>query len=83
MKKCIVVIEDKKAGTFENPICFPNVVIANRYFCQLYSNKETNIAKWPEDFRLVKIADYNEQNGEINPHKPIIIIEAVAFKENK
>lgn len=83
MRKCIVVIEDKKAGSFENPVCMPNVVVANRYFNQLCSDPKSPFAKWPEDFRLVKIADYDDMTGQITPHQPVIIIEAISFQNKQ
>lgn len=60
---------DHKASIFLNPISFTNDGDAIRWFTTVVNNAEekTNINKYPEDFTLYRLADYDDKTGLYMP----------------
>lgn len=70
MKDKIYVIKDQKAG-FMNPFLQPNELVAIRNFSQTCKDESTNLAKYPEDYSLWEIGEFNHDTGEIVGYKKL------------
>lgn len=68
MKNKVFVIKDEKAG-FAEPFIQPNELVAIRNFSQTCLNKETNLAKFPEDYSLWLIGEFDHDTGVIERYK--------------
>lgn len=64
----IFVIKDEKAG-FAEMFIQPNELVAIRNFSQTCANPETNLAKFPEDYSLWMLGEFDHDTGEITKYK--------------
>lgn len=71
MNKIIVCIKDTKSG-FINPTPVINEEVAIRQYKTILKDKNTEIAMFPEDYELWKVADFNTITGEITPELKFI-----------
>ncbi len=80
----IYSIRDNKAGVFNNPIFSPNDEHAKREFEMMYSNAKDGIfVRYPEDFDLYSIGEYNTDTGKIEGiDKVVNIAKGKAFIKN-
>jgi len=78
----ILAIKDKKIG-FDVPFTMPNEGAAIRSFGEACKNKESNLAKYPEDFELFSIGEFDTATGEIKPNEIKLICTAEQFKEQE
>lgn len=46
-----------------------NDELAGRIFTNIKENPESQIHKYPQDYKLVKLAEYDKKTGEIRPHR--------------
>lgn len=67
MKKIIVTVQDIKSG-YADPFIIDNEQLAIRMFrASFIDNNNKNIMSiYPEDFRLVKIGEYDSKTGLID-----------------
>jgi len=81
----IVSIYDKKAKSYVLGLGLArNSAIAVRDFSQACTNPESNFNKFPEDYELHCIGEFNEESGKIKQDKDIIILtKAELFVESK
>lgn len=76
MKK-IFAIFDKKALVYLSPMCFHNKGLALRFFGEICNDSKTDMYKYPADFSIWIIGDWDERTGHINPlSKPEFLDEA-------
>lgn len=74
----LFLIRDSKSETFNPPFAARTHGEAERYFRTLVNNKETSIAKFPEDYDLYFIGDFDDQSGKLAPlDTPNHIVKAV------
>ena len=82
MKTVLVSIYDKKAKDFGPIYTAKNPAVATRDFttaCQ----ENPNYKKYPEDYCIVAIAEYDTETGTIKPfEKPKVLAEAENFVIN-
>lgn len=69
MKTGLYSILDVKLELFNQPFPARSDVEARRMFA-LLANDRGLISSAPEDFRLVKIADFDDHTGAISSHEP-------------
>lgn len=82
MKTKLFTVHDAKAESYTNPFCIHTRGEAIRGFIDVCNDKNTNINKYPEDFTLFEIGEYNLQNASIELHKsPIPLGKAIEFKK--
>lgn len=68
-------VYDKQTGFYDAPFTTRHIAEASREWQIVKSNDKTKYGKTPQDFELRKIADYNQDTGEVIPVKPHICIE--------
>lgn len=79
MKNKIFVIKDEKAG-FAEPFVQMNELVAIRNFSQTCANQDTNLAKFPEDYSLWVIGEFDHETGVIERYKNLTkIAEAKTY----
>jgi len=76
-------IFDSKAAVFSQPYYAPNDEVAIRSFCSTAMDPSTNISRFPDDFTLHHIAEYDDELGTITPLKPRNIAIAAQFQTTK
>jgi len=76
MIKKICAVYDVKASQYDRPMIFNTIGEAIRSMSDAVADINTLFAKHPEDFRLEHLGDYNTDNGELMPIKPVPIVEA-------
>jgi hypothetical protein len=62
---------DHTAQTFLNPLVFQNDGDAIRWFTTVVNNdkEETNINKYPHQFTLYRLADFNDKTAKYEPRE--------------
>lgn len=76
MKKIIVTVQDLKSG-YADPFIIDNDQLAVRMFRASFLDNNKNIMSiYPEDFRLVKIGEYDSKTGLIDslPETKFVIL---------
>jgi len=74
-------IRDQKAEVFNTPFFQKTHGEAERSFRELVANDQTMPGKYPEDYDLYYLGEYNDQNGLISPvDTPQHLIKAVSIK---
>lgn len=63
MKLYVYAIHDIKAICFSNPFFVAHDGIALRMFGDVVADKNTSIAKHPGDYKLYKLAEYDDVSG--------------------
>ncbi len=67
MKKIIITVQDLKSG-YADPFIVDNEQLAIRMFRASFIDNSKNIMSiYPEDFRLVKIGEFDSKTGVIEP----------------
>lgn len=64
----IFTVYDQKAKAYLTPFFLPQDGMATRTFAECCNNPEHNFGKWPSDFTLFEIGEYNETTAELTPH---------------
>lgn len=62
-------VYDSKVGAYLQPFFMRSKGEALRGFQELANDPNTQFAKYPSDFTLFEIADFEERTGKITPHK--------------
>jgi hypothetical protein len=77
-------VEDVKTQTYINPIAFHIDRDAKESFRQiLMDENDSPYKKFPEDYRLVRIGQFDEREGKLIPQdKPIPIVFASELMQN-
>lgn len=76
MKKVIVTVQDLKSG-YADPFIIDNEQLAVRMFRASFIDNDKNIMSiYPEDFRLVKIGEFDSKTGVIEalPETKFVIL---------
>lgn len=83
MKKIIVTVQDLKSG-YADPFIIDNEQLAIRMFRASFIDSNKNIMSiYPEDFRLVKVGEFDSKTGVITPlpeTKFVILANGTDFK---
>lgn len=73
MKSILIAVRDQKSVMFAQPVTAPTRGIALRSWGDQLNdpkNADGEAVKHPEDFSLWYIGEYDDNTGEITPHKP-------------
>lgn len=62
---------DSKAKTYHTPFFLKQDGQAIRAFLDLVNNPQTDIAKYPEDFSLFKLGQFDDETGCIYPDEKV------------
>jgi len=82
----IYSIFDTAAGAYMRPFFLQSDGQATRMFSDIATDPEHEVGKHPEDYTLVSIGTFNDNNGDIEPFKVTAIataLELVAAVRNK
>jgi len=70
-------IRDSKAEFYNQPFFQKTHGEAERNFRSLATDEKSQISKYPEDFDLYYLGEYDDQTGQMNPQKtPQHIVKA-------
>lgn len=73
-------IRDQKAETFNSPFFQPTHGEAERSFRQMVADQKTIVNKYPEDFDLYFVGEYNTNKGTFKTiDTPQHLLKAVSF----
>jgi len=79
----VFCIQDVKAGVFHRPFIFKSVAEATRSFAVTASEGDTAIQRFPHDFRLKQIADFDDETGVLTPIVHVDLGSAADFIPNQ
>lgn len=68
---------DVKAQAFGTPFAMQNDALAVRAFAEHCQNEEEMFFKYPEDFQLYRVGNFNQRTGETEGYKPELITTAI------
>lgn len=81
MRVKVYSIYDCKTEAYLQPIYAQSKGAVIRSFSEAVNDPKTNFAKYPEDFTLFELGDWDDLNAEFILHKtPISIGKAIEFK---
>lgn len=63
----IFAIRDIKAEAYFPPFFLPTPGLAERQFSDMVNNPDQITGKYPEDFTLYYLGEFNDHTGDINP----------------
>lgn len=69
MKHKAFSIRDSKTGVFNPPFWTPHTGQAMRTLQELANDSKTQIGKYPEDFQLYEIGEYDDELGLMYPRE--------------
>lgn len=76
MKLMILSVFDHKAIAFMAPMFFRAKGEAIRSMMDAVATKDTNFCKYPDDYVMMHIGDFDDESGVITPCVPVPIITA-------
>lgn len=80
----IYTIRDDKAAAYLPPFCARQNGEAIRMFQNSLSDSQSNFAKWPEDYILFELGEFNEDTGVITPlDAPKALGNGIDFKNQQ
>jgi len=80
MIKSLFSIQDVKVSVFYPPVVLLNENDARRMLHDVVSNPETIISKHPDDFRLFKVGEFDDNSGVLSSlAQPVFIANAIDF----
>lgn len=71
MNQSMIAVFDKKTSFYHPPMAFRSIADAIREFETLKKDDKTRYGQHPEDYELYKLGEFNDDNGEFIPMKPI------------
>lgn len=60
----VFAVYDDKAGAFMSPFVLPAIGLAVREFQSAVNNPQSNISKYPADFKLYKLGTFDDNSGQ-------------------
>ena len=76
-------IHDKNAGIYYAPRVYAGDVMAVRDHQKLFRNVETDFNRWPDEFELVMIAEFEPKTGEVFHIKHKVIVQGTTLVGNE
>lgn len=78
MRKSILAVFDAKAQAFTTPFFHSTPESAQREFQEAVNDPKTDFNRWPEDYTLMHVGDYDHETGVITPVDPPLGVAAAA-----
>lgn len=72
---------DTKAKVYGAPFAAPNDGIAGRLVMEALRDPQSMVAKYPNDFQLYCLGEYDEHTGELVQEKVQLVYEVVVLQE--
>lgn len=84
MKLAIFSVFDIKAAAYLRPFYSLTAGTAAREFLSELSNPESNFARYPEDFHLVELGEFDDATASFNLHaQPTVVCTAAALVQDQ
>ncbi|AXH76683.1 MAG: nonstructural protein [Microviridae sp.] len=74
MVKYLFSVYDSKARTYCNPFTAINQAVAIRDFTQAAHDPASHINKFPTDYTLVELGEYDDENATMNLHQNPVVL---------
>lgn len=72
-------VRDSKSNAFNPPFYAINEETGLRSFAQLVLDPAQTVSKFPEDFDLYHVGDYDDESGKISPQEtPVHVQKAIS-----
>jgi len=75
-------VNDVKANAFSAPFFTSTKGLAVRMFSDLAKDSRSSLSKYPDDFKLYLIGEFNDASGAVDSHKPEFICSGSEFVSN-
>ena len=75
-------VYDEKALVYGLPVCFSTDGLALWSFADLVSNPNSNVNKYPSDFKLYRIGEFNDANAEMTSITPVFLAVGTQYAFN-
>jgi hypothetical protein len=82
MKRLVYAVYDKKMAEYGPPVAVGHVIEAERWFDSLV-NGEGVVSRYPEDFALYRIGDYDVASGTMTAEAPVFIVDGASLVRSK
>lgn len=83
----IYSVYDSKANTWGQPFTSPTRGQAMRGWDQVTNDEQSEIAKYPEDFSLFEIGEFDTEKGALSPYQSPeslgVAVQFVKARQNK
>lgn len=87
MKHVMFTVYDQKADAHLPPFILPNIAMAERIFTECAGSDDHQFGRNPEDYTLLQIAEFDDENAELiltTPQKVILTaLQAQSLAEKK
>lgn len=83
MKLKVFTVRDSKSETFNVPFFAKTVGEATRNLTETMRDERTLINKYPEDYSLWMLGDYDDQTGTLDAHPPTHVINAIQLRDER
>lgn len=81
-KQKIYSIRDNKVGNYNPPMFVPHLAVVIRQLEEVTNDPKTMLCKYPQDYELYELGEFDEQSGSIKQHdKPIAIMNIIDLKK--
>lgn len=82
MKQKVYSLFDKKANAYLTPVYFSNAAEANRMLQTVVQTSDNNISRYPEDFVLYQLGEYDNSSGRFTSlDTPLFVSNATSYKK--
>jgi len=78
----VFAVYDKKMAEYGPPVAVSHVIEAERWFDSLV-NGEGVVSRYPEDFALYRIGDYDAASGTMTAQAPVFVVVGVSLVRSK
>lgn len=59
----VYAVRDKRTNEYQQPVVFPHVAEVVRFFEDICRNQQSHLAKWPLDYQLDQLGEYEPKTG--------------------
>lgn len=78
MKRLVYAVYDKKMAEYGPPVAVGHVIEAERWFDSLV-NGEGVVSRYPEDFALYRIGEYDAASGTMTAEAPVFVVDGASL----
>ncbi|AXH71833.1 MAG: nonstructural protein [Microviridae sp.] len=82
MKVKVFSVLDSKLGSFAQPWFSPNTETGIRAFVEAARDPSTTLGKYPEDFSLYLLGEFDDDTGQFTQSTPTSLGTAASFKRD-
>lgn len=76
MKLSLYSLRDTKSGTWLQPICHRHDIEAQRALVALIATTDCGISRYPGDYDLFRVAEFDDETGVVSPVPPLALMSA-------